>query len=115
MLQALAHVVGQTYYSYSPSTTAASPGGAFWAAYFGIIGVLLVAMLVSLWKVFTKAGQPGWAVLIPFYNTYILLKIVGRPGWWLLLFFLPFVNIIVAIIVYYDLVKAFGQGVGFLL
>jgi hypothetical protein len=68
-----------------------------------------------LWRIFTRAGKPGWAVLVPFYNTYVLLQIVGRPGWWLLLFFVPLVNVVVGIVVYYDLVKAFGRGVGTLL
>ena len=62
------------------------------------------------WKVFTKAGQPGWAILIPFYNTYVLLKIVGRPGWWLVLMFIPLVNIVIAIIVAIDLAKSFGKS-----
>jgi hypothetical protein len=74
-----------------------------------------VLMIASMWRIFTKAGKPGWASIVPFYDTYILLKIVGRPGWWLLLFFIPVVNLIVSIVVYYDLAKAFGKGIGFLL
>ncbi|HTB79876.1 MAG TPA: DUF5684 domain-containing protein [Opitutaceae bacterium] len=70
-------------------------------------------LIVSLWKVFTKAGQPGWASIIPVYNAYILLKIAGRPGWWLLLYFIPLVNFVIAIIVSIDVAKAFGKGGGF--
>lgn len=55
-----------------------------------VLGILYV---VAMWKVFVKAGKPGWAAIIPFYNLYILLKIGGKPGWWLLLFFIPFVNL----------------------
>src|SRR5437588_224379 len=65
--------------------------------------VFVVLMIVSLWKIFTKAGQPGWASIIPIYNLYILLKICGRPGWWILLMLIPFVNFIIAIIVLIDL------------
>jgi hypothetical protein len=79
--------------------------------YFAII----VLYIIGLWRVFEKGGQPGWAVLIPFYNLYVLLKLVGRPGWWLLLMFIPFVNFIIMIIVMNDLSKSFGQGVGFTL
>lgn len=76
---------------------------------------LLVAliMIVAMWKIFTKAGQPGWASLIPFYNIYVWCKIVGRPGWWLILMLIPFVNFIIAIILCIDLAKSFGKGVGF--
>ncbi len=75
--------------------------------------VLIVLMIASMWKVFTKAGKPGWASIIPFYNIIVLLEIVGRPWWWLLLMFVPFLNFVIAIIVYIDLAKSFGKGVGF--
>jgi len=66
-----------------------------------------------MWKIYEKAGQPGWAAIIPIYNSYILLKIVGKPGWWLLLFLIPFVNIIFAIWTYNMLSKSFGKDEGF--
>ena len=74
---------------------------------------LVVFMIASMWKVFTKAGQPGWAILIPIYNMYIMLKIAGKPDWWLLLMFIPIVNIIVGIIAVVSLAANFGKGVGF--
>src|SRR3982074_2594571 len=74
------------------------------------IGIL---MIVAMWKVFSKAGQPGWAVIIPIYNICIMCKVAGRPGWWVLLMFIPFVNFIIAIILNIDIAKNFGQGVGF--
>jgi hypothetical protein len=74
------------------------------------IAVLLIA---AMWKVFTKAGQPGWASLIPIYNLYVLCKIAGRPGWWLLLMLIPLVNFIIIIILCIDIAKSFGNGVGF--
>jgi hypothetical protein len=64
---------------------------------------------------FKKAGQEGWPALIPIYSTYILLKVVGRPGWWLILFLIPIVNLVILIIVMNDLSKSFGHGVGFTL
>jgi hypothetical protein len=72
--------------------------------------VLWVLMIVALWKVFTKAGEPGWKCIIPIYNVYTLLKIVGRPGWWLLLFLVPFVNLVVALVVSIDVAKSFGKS-----
>ncbi len=75
---------------------------------------IVVLLIVSVWKVFTKAGKPGWASLIPFYNIHVLLQIIGRPWWWqLLIWFVPLVNIVIAIIMVIDLAKAFGRGVGF--
>lgn len=73
----------------------------------------IVFVIASIWKVFVKAGQPGWACIIPFYNLYILLKIAGKPGWWLLLFLIPLVNIVISILVLIDVAKAFGKGAGF--
>src|SRR5256714_15212112 len=79
-----------------------------------IVGLLIALLLiVAMWKVFTKAGQPGWASIIPIYNLYIWCKIVGRPGWWILLMLIPFVNIIVGIILCIDMAKSFGKGAGF--
>ena len=73
----------------------------------------VILMIASAWKVFTKAGQPGWGVLIPIYNVYLMLKIAGKPGWWLILLFIPFVNFVIAIIVALALAANFGKGAGF--
>jgi hypothetical protein len=79
-----------------------------------IIGLLVaLLMIVAMWKVFAKAGQPGWASIIPIYNLYIWCKIVGRPAWWIILMLIPFVNIIVGIVLCIDMAKSFGKGVGF--
>ena len=71
---------------------------------------VVIVFVVGMWKTFEKAGQPGWAVLVPFYNVYVLLKIAGRPGWWLLLCLIPLVNIAIAVVVAIDVAKAFGQS-----
>ena len=82
-----------------------------------LVGIFYLAFIIfiiaSLWKVFEKAGQDGWKAIVPIYNFYVLLQIVGRPGWWLVLLLIPIVNFIVAIIVYIDLAKSFGKGTGF--
>ena len=74
---------------------------------------IVVAVIAGVWKTFAKAGQPGWAAIIPIYNVYILLKIANRPWWWLLLMLIPLVNLVIAIIVAIDVAKAFGKGAGF--
>lgn len=78
-----------------------------------VILVFVILMIVSSWKVYTKAGQPGWASIIPIYNIVVWLKIVQKPVWWVILAFIPFVNIIVGIMMYYYLAKSFGKGPGF--
>lgn len=85
--------------------------GALFGGAFGII-LLAIAVIgiIGMWKVFEKAGQPGWAVLIPFYNAYIILKIAGKPGWWLVLMLIPLVNLVIAFIVAIEVAKAFGQS-----
>lgn len=72
--------------------------------------VLLVVYIAAFWKVFVKAGKPGWAAIIPIYNIFILLQIVGRPIWWIVLFLIPIVNIIISLIISMDLAKAFGKS-----
>lgn len=71
--------------------------------------LLFLLTVVAYWKIYAKADVAGWKALVPFYNLYILLKIVGRPGWWLLLFIIPVVNIVIAIMVSLDLGKVFGK------
>ena len=79
-----------------------------------IVGLLVALLLIiAMWKVFTKARQPGWASIIPIYNLYVWCKIVGRPWWWILLMLIPFVNFIILIILSIDLAKSFGKGAGF--
>jgi hypothetical protein len=87
----------------------AAPGPVFWICYFAVI-ILLIA---AIWKVFSKAGQPGWAAIIPIYNLYVMCKVAGRPGWWLLLCLIPFLNLIILIILNFDIAKKFGKSGGF--
>jgi hypothetical protein len=75
--------------------------------------IFIVVVIASMWKVFDKAGKPGWAAIIPIYNTIVILQIAGKPLWWFLLFLIPLVNIVIAIIVYIDFAKSFGKGTGF--
>lgn len=87
--------------SYSPSTNAAaSPGGLLFT----------VLTIIGLWVTFKKAGLHGWAAIIPFYNAYTLVKLSGRNGWLFLLFIIPLVNIVFAIIVALGVGRVFGKG-----
>lgn len=75
--------------------------------------VIAVFMIVALWKIFTKAGKPGWACLVPIYNIIVMMQIVGKPAWWIILFLIPIVNLIISIIVYIEMAKVFGKSTGF--
>lgn len=104
------------YYNTAPMT-----GGEV-AMFAGMMGVwtivmfgFMIIMIVSFWKIFTKAGEKGWKSLIPFYNTWVLLEVSGKPGWWLFLMFIPFVNIVIIILMYIALSKSFGKGIGYTL
>ncbi|MDB4921606.1 signal peptidase I [Mucilaginibacter sp.] len=69
----------------------------------------VVLLLTGCWKLFQKAGRAGWEALIPFYSTYIMLKLTGRPAWWLFWLFIPVFNVIVGIGIYIDFVKSYGK------
>lgn len=75
--------------------------------------IVSVLMIVAMWLIFSKAGQGGWKVLIPFYNLYTFCKVADGNGWKFLLFLIPLVNLIYAIILDFRLAKSFGKGVGF--
>ena len=83
------------------------------ALFFLIFLALAVFFIAACWKVFTKAGQPGWASIIPIYNAIVWLRIAGRPGWWILLFLIPIVGFVIAIVVSIDFARKFGKGAGF--
>ncbi|MDR9398694.1 MAG: DUF5684 domain-containing protein [Salibacter sp.] len=75
--------------------------------------VIIVLLIVSQWKIYSKANKPGWACLIPIYNIIVLLEIIGKPWWWLLVLLIPIVNIVFAIWMTNLLSKSFGKSEGF--
>lgn len=88
-------------------------------AIIAIVGSILALFLASLWKMFEKAGQPGWAALVPIYNAYIITQIAGKSGWLTVTLFLPIFNIIARVVLGMEVAKkfdrstAFGLGLGF--
>ena len=77
-----------------------------------IIGIITI---IGMWKMFSKAGVPGWGAIIPIYNLYLLFKISMGNGWLFLLLLIPIVNFIIGIVVYAKLAAAFGKGIGYTL
>jgi len=89
-----------------------SMGDAF-SSIFLVFGIFMFAlailMIISWWKIFEKAGEPGWQAIIPIYNAFIILKIAGKPAWWFLLYLIPFVNIIIGFMVILELAIKFNK------
>lgn len=86
---------------------------AFGAGFFLVIIAVALISLAGMWKVFTKAGKPGWAAIIPIYNYIVLCEIVGKPIWWFLLMLFPCTSLIFLIWVYNLVAKSFGKSEGF--
>ncbi len=94
--------------------------GAMFFVILVIYFALIILLVLSQWKIYVKAGQPGWAVLVPFYNLYVFTQIIERQKWWMLLYFLafiPFVGTIAVIVIvimdYIKLSKVFGKDGGY--
>jgi hypothetical protein len=87
--------------------------GAFATGFMLIWLAVVVVMIAALWKVFEKAGEPGWAAIVPIYNIIVLLRIADKPAWWIILLCVPFVNLIVGYLVAANIAARFGKGVGF--
>ncbi|WAC41512.1 DUF5684 domain-containing protein [Pedobacter sp. SL55] len=96
-------------YSSEGAGILAGLGIGFFIFFFGFF----ILMIASMWKTFEKAGQPGWACLIPIYSTYIMIKIVGKPDIWLLWCLIPCVNFVFGIWLTNLISKSFGKDEGF--
>lgn len=86
------------------------------ASTFTLVLVWLVVMAVAIggmWMTFKKAGQPGWAAIIPIYNIVVLMRVARKPAWWVVLVIVPIVNIVVLVIVSLEVSRNFGKGAGF--
>ncbi len=102
--------------SFQEDTNPGGGGGGLIAAILGgglglVVLALTLVVIAGMWKVFAKAGKPGWASLVPIYNLIVLLEIVGRPLWWIALFLCT--GPIGWILVSLDLAKVFGKEIGF--
>ena len=78
-----------------------------------VVLAVIVLMIASMWKVFERAGEPGWAALIPLYNTYVLTKVGQVSGWWVLAMFIPLINIVALFVVSINVARRFNHGAGF--
>lgn len=104
-------------YNYDISGIDSSIFGAAMLGYLAVLLVVYILVIIAMWKVFTKAGKPGWASLIPVYNMVVMYQIVGLNPWLLLLYLIPVVNwiaaLVLSIILNVKLAKVFGKSTGF--
>ncbi len=106
----------QTQYymtTYSTSTEVSGASLALLLTLFIVWFIIAILMVISIWRLFIKAGKPGWAAIVPIYNIVVMLEISGKPMWWIAMLFIPFVNIVFGIMIYYSFVKAYGKSDGF--
>ena len=79
--------------------------------------ILIAIYVIANWKIFEKAGQPGWAAIIPIYNIIVMLDVQGRPKWWVIWYLIPVVNYVSALVMFIiqclDYAKRFGKDGGF--
>ncbi len=102
-------------YNYSNAVAAALASGGILLALLILLILLGIIFLGILprWKIYKKAGEPGWASLVPFYNNYVLFKITWGEGILFLLLLIPIANFFIAIITWLKLARSFGKGSGF--
>ena len=107
-----------TAYDYGTELAGAAAGAAAGVAIFAII-MWVIAMaigvftIICMWKLFVKAGKPGWAAIVPIYNIVVMLEITELPMWYIALFFVPFANIYAMFKIYIEFAKKFGKSAGF--
>jgi hypothetical protein len=94
------------------SAAASSEGGGGIAPMIVML-VIAVFFIACQWKIFTKAGKPGWACIIPIYGTIVFLDIAGKPAWWFILFLIPIVSLVISLLTLISFCQAFGKGAGF--
>jgi hypothetical protein len=93
--------------------SSASAGGMAIGIIVLYLAVLLFLVIIPIWRIFVKAGKPGWGSVVPIYNIVLMCQVCGKPGWWTVLCLIPCVNLIIAIILCIALAKSFGKGAGF--
>jgi hypothetical protein len=109
------------YTNYTTTASGDSTGLAIMMVLMPLYLVILIVAIVAFWKVFTKAGKPGWAAIVPIYNAWTLAEIAGKPGWWGLVLSLapivpllgPVVSMVLALLIAIEVAKKFGRSTTF--
>lgn len=76
-----------------------------------IIFILIIQVIhfLGTWKLYVKAGRKAWEAAIPVYNGIVLMKIINRPSWWVLLLFIPIINLLMFPVVWVETIRSFGK------
>lgn len=78
-----------------------------------VIFAVTILMIAAMWRVFERAGEPGWAALVPIFNLYVMFKVGRMSPWWMLALIIPIVNIVVSFALSFGIAKRFGKGAGY--
>ena len=78
-----------------------------------VVAISVLLTVVPMWRIFRRAGRPGWAAIVPIFSQYTLCEVVGRPVWWLIWLLIPYVNVVFWLIFAIDLARSFGRSSGF--
>ena len=78
-----------------------------WFIFFLIIQVI---HFLGTWKLYVKAGRKAWEAIVPVYNAVILMKIINRPWWWVILLFIPVINVIMLPVIWVETIRSFGNN-----
>ena len=79
-----------------------------------IVGLIVsILAIVGTWRLFVRAGEPGWAAIVPIYNIVVWLRVANKPVWWIVGLLVPVVNVVVAFLVWREIAARFGRGTGF--
>ena len=76
-----------------------------------LIFILLVQVIhgIGTWKLYIKAGRKSWEAFVPVYNGIVLMQIINRPKWWILLLFIPVINLFMFPIIWIETLRTFGK------
>jgi hypothetical protein len=100
---------------YGSGPRARRPGAKLGLTFYFFFAAFCVFMVAAHWRLYAKAGKPGWAALVPIYNMFVYLQIAGKPLWWFILYFVPVVNVVISIMSIFAVAGKFGKGTGFAL
>ena len=78
-----------------------------WFLFFLAIQVI---HFLGTWKLYIKAGRKGWEAIVPIYNAIVLMQIINRSKWWVILFFIPIINLLMFPIVWVETIRSFGKN-----
>ena len=73
------------------------------------LGVLQIVHFLGTYKLYKAAGRKSWEALVPVYNAVVLMRIIQRPTWWVILMFVPVINLLMVPVIWIETIRTFGK------